>query len=88
MSKESRPSMPHRYYLLDQLKEARDHNASMCALYTHAGLYDLAKDRASLWAQYDLEYRQELDRVTDETLAVADRLVPFPTPVRPPAASD
>ena len=68
------PETPPRHYLLQQLKEERDHNATMSALYTHAGLYDLAKERAKLWSEYDLQYREELDRVSNETLKILDDL--------------
>lgn len=53
--------------------EHRDHAAEMCALYTDAGLYDLAKDNAALWRKLDLDARLELVGVIDEGKERRDR---------------
>lgn len=57
-----------RYYLYDTLRANADQAATMCALYTDSGLYDLAKERAAQWRRWDREAREELFRLTDETL--------------------
>lgn len=61
---------PNRYYLYDLLRSNADDAATMCALYTDAGLNDLAKERAALWRKWDREAREELYRLTDETIGI------------------
>lgn len=61
---------PNRYAVLDALDAERKLAATMCALYTDAGLYDLAKDNAARWRKADIDAREELHRLTDETLGI------------------
>jgi hypothetical protein len=45
---------------LTELTEERDHKARMCAAYTNAGLYDLAKQKAREWAELDAALHERL----------------------------